>query len=145
MNSLDGSPGIQSPYANPQPGMGYLLHWHHQAPQTIAELKLTFHGSDCFLWDLLQSWKSLVTRQLFLFTKINPLFSKNYLHTDEGQEWGKESSRGRVTQSHLNRAFCVVLEHVTFLYIYISILKRNLNKISVLRDVGNYNSMEQKS
>lgn len=58
---------------------------------------------------------------------------------------GKESSRGRVTRSHLNRAFCVVLARVTFLYIYISILKRNLKKISLLRDVGNYNSMEQKS
>lgn len=56
---------------------------------------------------------------------------------------GKESSRGRVTQSHLNRAFCVVLEHITFLYIYISILKRNLNRISVLRGVSNCNSTEE--
>lgn len=62
IHELDGSAGIQSPYANPHPGIGYQLHWHHQAAQTIAELRLTFHGSDCFLWELLQSWKSRCDR-----------------------------------------------------------------------------------
>lgn len=46
----------------PTARIGYLLHWHHQAPQTIAELRLTFHGSDWFLWELLQSCKSCYDR-----------------------------------------------------------------------------------